>query len=86
MDKPAGALVAEVEKGGPAERAGLLVADLIVELDGRPVQKADDATRIIASLKPGTVVHLRVRRPGASATLRVTTGEVAEESRGTRQP
>src|SRR5439155_1053401 len=62
LEQPRGALVAEVEKGGPADRAGLKSGDVVVAVDGRRVDKADDLPRSIAPHAPGTTVTLTVVR------------------------
>jgi S1-C subfamily serine protease len=47
LDRQAALEVVEVAEGGPAERAGVRPEDLIVELDGRPVERADDIQRLM---------------------------------------
>ncbi len=84
--KGAGALVAEVEKGGAAERAGMNLSDVIVDIDGKPVRDADAATRLVASYKPGAKVDVRVLRGAAPVMLGVTLDEYVDESRATRKP
>ena len=69
-----GALVAEVTPGGPSDRAGLKMGDLIERVDGRPVRSAAELTRAVALVHPGQVLRLNVRRDGRSVALSVTAG------------
>ena len=68
-----GALVANVEDGGPAAGAGLLVGDIIVELDGEPVS-GPDSLRTTLGDRPGKAVKLVLLRGGARVELDVTLG------------
>ena len=56
LDKPKGALVGTVEKGGPAEKAGLQSGDVILAVDGKAVEQSIDLPRIIGETKPGTTL------------------------------
>jgi S1-C subfamily serine protease len=78
-----GVLVVNVTKGGPAERAGMrptrqdargriLLGDLIVSVDGNPIEGSKDLFRILDSHNIGDKVKLRVRRPAGEAELEVT--------------
>jgi serine protease Do len=75
----AGALVAEVTRGGPSDRAGLKMGDIVEAVDGRPVASAAELTRAVALIAPGRSVRLRVRRGGSELTLTVTSGERPSE-------
>jgi serine protease Do len=79
LDRPRGALVAEVEKSSPAERAGLEAGDVIVSLDGKPIERSGDLSLLVASTAPGSRVDLGVWRKGASRSLSATVGERKEE-------
>ena len=85
-----GALIAEVVDGGPADRAGIrgsdeeitfqgtrfaVGGDVVVEADGKPVDKAEDLGRIIAALTPGETVELVVVRDGSRETIEIELGE-----------
>ncbi len=67
LPKAAGALVNSVEKGGPAEKAGVEAGDIIVKVDGREVRTSSELPRIVTMVKPGTKVTLTVWRKGAPA-------------------
>ncbi len=64
LDKPEGALVASVEKGGPAEKAGLQVGDVIRKADGKPIVTSGDLPATIALASPGDRLPLEVVRKG----------------------
>jgi S1-C subfamily serine protease len=63
-----------VSPGGPAEKAGLMAGDLIVDFGGKPVKNIYDYTDVLGSFKPGDAVSVVVLR-GANKeriTLQVT--------------
>jgi serine protease Do len=84
LGKPAGALVQSVEAGGPADKAGVEAGDIIVKVDGKPVEKSGDLPRIIGNSKPGSKTALQVFRRGGLRELSVTVGEF-EAERPTRR-
>ena len=59
-----GAIVNDVTAGGPASKAGLQAGDVILALNGRPVDSSNDLRNHIAPLGPGAKVSLRVVRDG----------------------
>ena len=75
LGKPMGALVRGVESGGPAEKAGVEAGDIIVKVDGKPVEKSGDLPRLIGATKPGAKTTLQVFRRGATRDLVVTVTE-----------
>ena len=82
LAKPAGALVNSVEKGGPADKAGIESGDIIVKVDGRDVKGSAELPRIITVVRPGTKVTLTIWRKGASREIAVTVAEMKEEAPG----
>ena len=68
---PLGAIVSEIDAGGPAFRAGMRPGDLITAIEGRVVQRAADLSSDLWRRKPGEVVRFTVRRGGGSRTLSV---------------
>jgi serine protease Do len=77
---PAGALVNEVEPGGPASAAGLEPGDVILRVDQRPVATAHDLPRLVAVQKPGTVVTLDVLgRAKGRRSVRVKLAAIVDE-------
>ncbi|MBE7422086.1 MAG: DegQ family serine endoprotease [Zoogloeaceae bacterium] len=79
LAKPSGALVNSVEKGGPAEKAGLESGDIILKFDGKAVNASSDLPRIVGATKPGSKVPMQVWRKGSARDLTVTVGEMPEE-------
>jgi serine protease Do len=79
LDRPRGALVNSVERGGPAEKAGIEELDIIVRFDGKPVEGSGDLPRLVGSTRPGTQVNADVLRKGASRTVSITVGELQED-------
>ena len=74
-----GAVVNAVERGGPADKAGVEAGDVILKFDGKPVANSSDLPRIVAASKPGTRITMQVWRKGALRDLTVVVGEVADE-------
>ncbi len=70
-----GALVVEVIKGTPAAKSGLKDGDLIVSLDGEPLESSRDLTRSISSLPPGAKAKLKVLRDDREKIVNVTLGK-----------
>src|SRR5262245_21114783 len=88
-----GALVSDVTKGSPAEKAGMKRGDVIVSIDRAPVEDGNTLRNRIASTRPGSTVALGLVRDGAPKTVRVelrelasgrTAGEKAEAAEGGR--
>jgi serine protease Do len=75
LDRARGALVANVEKDGPADRAGLQPGDVVLAVDGREVADSFDLPKVIGNLPPGKPVKLKVWRQGAERTVTATLGE-----------
>lgn len=84
LSKAAGALVNAVEKGGPAEKAGVEAGDVILKFDGKPVNASSDLPRIVGATRPGSKVTMQVWRKGAARDLTVTVGEIPEEKSAQR--
>ncbi len=72
-----GALVAEAQKGTPAERAGVRAGDVIVAVNGEPVKDARELSRKVAAIAPGTRVPLKILRGGREQTLELEIGRLS---------
>ncbi|MGI4855938.1 MAG: DegQ family serine endoprotease [Janthinobacterium lividum] len=67
-----GALVSSVIAGGPAEKAGVLPGDIILQYDGHAINQFGDLPRLVGGARPGTQAPLVVYRKGQQKTLVVT--------------
>jgi serine protease Do len=79
LPQPEGALVSSVEKGGPAEHAGVEPGDVILKLNGQPLKDSTELPVQIASIAPGTSVELEVWRDHAARNVSVKLGEVQDQ-------
>ncbi len=85
LPKPLGALVNAVEKGGPAEKAGVEVSDIIIKFDGKNVATSSELPRIVGATRPGSKVAMQVWRKGASKDLTVTVAEIPADKLAGRE-
>ncbi|MCY1427960.1 Periplasmic serine endoprotease DegP [compost metagenome] len=79
LDKPAGALVAQVQEGGPAAKGGLQVGDVILSMNGQPIVVSADLPHLVGNLKPGSKIKLEVVRGGSRKTLDMAIGALPED-------
>ncbi|RMQ06425.1 Serine protease MucD/AlgY associated with sigma factor RpoE [Pseudomonas viridiflava] len=79
LDKPAGALVAQVLEDGPAAKGGLQVGDVILSANGQPIIMSADLPHLIGNLKDGSKAELEVIRDGKRQKLTVTVGALPDE-------
>ena len=75
LDKVQGALVNSVEKGSPADKAGIKAGDIIRKLNDVEVSSSSELPLIVSELKPGTQSNLEIWRDGRARKLTVTIGE-----------
>ncbi len=76
LPRAAGALVRSVETGGPAERAGIEVGDIILKFDGKAIERSSDLPRLVGGTAPGAKVAVQVWRRGEQKSLTVTVAEM----------
>ncbi|MDD3433998.1 MAG: DegQ family serine endoprotease [Tepidiphilus sp.] len=86
LDKPQGALVASVEEGSPAAKAGIQAGDIIVGVDGQRIEDSADLPRLIGRRKPGETVRLELLHQGKRQEKSVTLAELDEETAGAATP
>jgi len=79
LSKPMGAVVNAVEKGGPAEKAGIEPGDVILKFDGKMIANSADLPRMVGAVRPGTRSVVQVWRKGAMRDIAVTIGEIPDE-------
>jgi serine protease Do len=70
-----GVLVQKVHSGGPADKAGVKVGDIITTIDGRAIKDGDDLVNEIASRRPGSTIRMGYLRDGKPADTTVTIGD-----------
>jgi serine protease Do len=79
IKQEAGALVADVVKGSPADKAGLKRGDLIVEFDGKKIEDSTHLRNMVAATAPGKSIELKLIRDSKEQTVSVTLGEFKEQ-------
>ena len=79
LDVPRGALVSSVEKGGPAEKAGLKEGDVILGFDGQAIDSAGQLPSAVAATDPGKAVALQVWRERAAREFSVKLGQMTDD-------
>jgi serine protease Do len=76
LDRPMGALISQVEPGGPAEKAGVRVGDIVVELEGKPIIESADLPHVVGLVRPGTTVGVKLIREGKPKSVSVEVGRL----------
>jgi serine protease Do len=71
-----GVVVAAVDPGGPADRAGIKAGDRIVAVNDTPVDNTDELAAVLATVKPGTTVPVEVVRDGKKLSIEVKVGQL----------
>src|SRR5690606_13389579 len=78
LSRSAGALVARVDEGSPAERAGIRSGDVVIAVNGRPVSSSRDLRNAIGLMRTGTKVELTILRDGKEETVTAVLDESQE--------
>ncbi len=76
MDKPMGALIADMDESGPAAKSGLKVGDLIINFNGADVHSSSELPNMVGRTAPDTKVPVVVMRKGKEQNLKVTLGKL----------
>lgn len=79
LPRAAGALVNSIEKGGPADKAGIESGDVILRFDGKAVNSSEDLPRIVGGTRPGSRVAVQVWRSKSAREVQVTVAELQED-------
>jgi serine protease Do len=79
MPEAKGALVAEVNPGSPAEKAGIQRGDIIVAFNDHPIQEMNELPRMVAETAPGAKATVKVLREGKEKTLNLSIVELSDE-------
>ena len=85
LGEPKGALIAEVERGGAADKAGLRPGDVILAVDGQDVMHASELARLVARHQPGTEVTLSVYRDKKKSAVRATLSALQTNDQASRE-
>ena len=86
LDKVQGALVNSVEKGSPADKAGVKAGDVILKLNGNAIAASYELPALVSEIKPGAKARLEVWRDGKARNLDVTVGEFPSPGVATAAP
>ncbi len=81
-----GAIISQVNKGSPAEKAGMKAGDVVVRFNGRAVNAAAQLRNLVAATTPGSDANIVVIRNGNEKTLKVTIGKMSAESIASTKP
>lgn len=79
LDTAEGAIVSSVARNGPADKGGLRIGDVILEVNGERIEEMPELPRVIAGVAPGATAKLVIWRNNESKTLRVKLGELPDE-------
>ncbi|MBI4679814.1 MAG: DegQ family serine endoprotease [Nitrospirae bacterium] len=80
LEKEYGALVGDVIENSPAEKAGILRGDVIIEYNGKKVNEPYHLRNTVANTPPGETAELKVIRNGKIETIKVMIGELPTEA------
>ena len=78
LERPAGALVAGVEAGGPAAKAGLRSGDVVLKFNDQPIVASSDLPALLGQATPGETATLEIWRQGKREQLKAKLGEAGE--------
>ena len=78
LDRPRGALIADVTKSGPAEKAGIEAGDVVIEFNGHPVNQMRDLPRIVAETEIGKQVTVKLLRQGKEVMVSAEVGRLED--------
>jgi len=79
LDKPEGALVSNIEKGGPGDKAGIKAGDVIRKVDDQPIVSSGDLPAVIGQMTPGKKVTIELWRQGERQELSAKLGDASEK-------
>jgi serine protease Do len=84
LPERSGALISDVFKGDPAERAGLRAGDVVTEINGKKIRDTHDLLLLIATLRVGDRIAVKVLRDGAEHTFQVVVDERTDSKEAAR--
>jgi serine protease Do len=81
LEEPEGALIASVDPGSPADKAGLRPGDVVLAFNGQPIDDPNKLPRLVAATKPGATATLRIWRGGKAEEVKFTAAELVAEGK-----
>jgi serine protease Do len=84
LSRPRGALVSQVEAGGPADDAGLKPGDVILSVNDKEIERSGELPAIIANIEPGDEASLTIWRDKSEKKVRIEVGELEDQRRVAR--
>ena len=79
LDRPRGALVSSIEQGGPGDKGGIKVGDIITKYDGKPIERSSDLPVLVAENTSDRKVPVEVWRERKPTTLSLGTTQGSRE-------
>ncbi|MDI6889905.1 MAG: DegQ family serine endoprotease [Thermodesulfovibrionales bacterium] len=79
LEKSKGVLISDVAKGSPAEKAGIMRGDIILEFNGKEVKDVSSLRNMVAQSKAGAEVSMKILRSGKEHTVRLVIVELPRE-------
>ena len=86
LPKTQGAVVSSVEKGGPADKAGIEPGDVILKFEGKPITNSADLPRLVGETHPGSKATIQLWRRGSIRDVSVAIGELTEAKPAAPKP
>ena len=80
LESPSGAVIVHLEKGGPADKGGARLGDVVLEWNGEVVDEPSELPRLVAATAPGSLAHMAIWREGKKRTIELRVGEVRPEA------
>jgi len=80
LDRPRGAAVSSIDEGGPADKAGLKLEDVILSVNGRKVERSSEVPALIAAIRPGATAELEVWRGKGIKHINVVVDELKDKA------
>ncbi len=83
LERPRGALIVQVQPGGPADRGGLESGDVIITFDGKDILTSSDLPHVVGLVRPGTDARVVLVRDGKRKTIRLEVGSLGADDEPT---
>ena len=84
LKEASGALIASVEPGSPADKAGLKPGDVVLAFNGQEIDDPNKLPRLVAATKPGQSATLRIWRNGTAEDVKFTAAELVAEAKAAK--